>query len=172
MNKAEDRRAAILDRLADHVLAHGLIASSLRPLARAAETSDRMLLYYFADKAEIIAATLDVVAARMVTLMASRADGVRRPLAALLPQLAAMLGEDAFWPFMRVWLEIASRAAGGDPFYRTVGERIGRGFLAWGAAQLDSQDLDADAARLLVAIEGMVLLKAIGLEDVCSEAMR
>ena len=29
MNKTNDRRALILDRLADHILAHGLIASSL-----------------------------------------------------------------------------------------------------------------------------------------------
>lgn len=171
MNKATDRRTAILDRLADHVLSHGLIASSLRPLAQAAGTSDRMLLYYFADKAEIMAATLEVVATRMQTLMAARMDRQLRPYAMLLPHMAAMIGDESFWPYMRVWLEIASRAAGGDSFYRSVGEQIGRGFLAWGASQLDSPEPDADAANLLVAIEGMVLLKAIGLDDVWERAL-
>jgi AcrR family transcriptional regulator len=174
MKSAEDRRAAMLDRLADHVLAHGLIASSLRPLAKAAQTSDRMLLYYFADKSEIIAATLQVVAARMVLAMNARVAAKPLPYNGLLAHLSAVLLVPAFWPYMRVWLEIASRAAGGDPFYTTIGGQIGRGFLAWGAGQLDSSDEATrvvEAARLLVAIEGAVLLKAIGMGDVASDAI-
>ena len=56
MTKPDSRRTEIVERLADHVLAHGLSASSLRPLAKAAGTSDRMLLYYFADKSEMMTA--------------------------------------------------------------------------------------------------------------------
>jgi AcrR family transcriptional regulator len=174
MKSTTDRRAALLDRLADHVLAHGLIASSLRPLAKAAHTSDRMLLYYFADKAEIIAATLEVVAARMVAEMASKVAAKPLPYHALLVHLSAALLTEAFWPYMRVWLEIASRAASGDPLYTGIGEQIGRGFLAWGAAQLEVANEPAragEAARLLVAIEGSVLLKAIGLGDVAMAAI-
>lgn len=62
MRKADTRRQQILERLADHVLAHGMQAASLRPLAAAAGTSDRMLLHYFADKEELITATLALVA--------------------------------------------------------------------------------------------------------------
>ena len=50
-----DRRGELLDRMAAHLLAHGLEGANLRPLARAAGTSDRMLLYYFADKEELFA---------------------------------------------------------------------------------------------------------------------
>lgn len=165
MTKSDDRRVLILDRLADHVLAHGLIASSLRPLAKAAQTSDRMLLYYFADKAEIVAATLNCVAARMVALMSVHAAPEPLPIEVLLPRITDMLSDAAFWPYMRVWLEIASRAAGGDGFYRATGETIGRGFLAWGGAQIACKEgeRDALAARLLVMIEGTVLLNSIGL---------
>jgi AcrR family transcriptional regulator len=173
MKSTEDRRAALLDRLADHVLSHGLVASSLRPLAKAAQTSDRMLLYYFADKAEIIAATLQVVATRMVVAMNAKVAANPLPFDVLLAHLSGAMLTAEFWPFMRVWLEIVSRAASGDPFYTSIGEQIGRGFLAWGAGQLDSSD-DArraqEAARLLVAIEGAVLLKAIGMADVARGA--
>jgi AcrR family transcriptional regulator len=174
MNIAENRRAALLDRLADHVLAHGLIASSLRPLAKAAQTSDRMLLYYFADKAEIIAATLEVIAARMLGEMNAKVAPKPLPFDALLSHLYGTLLTPEFWPYMRVWLEIASRAAGGDLLYTGIGERIGRGFLSWGAAQLDcpnDKSRTQDAARLLVAIEGAVLLKAIGLDDIAADAL-
>ena len=173
--KSDDRRAAIIERLADHVLAHGLTASSLRPLAKAAATSDRMLLYYFKDKNEIVAATLECISARMVVLMGPRTASTPQPFAALRAQLAAIVRDPVFWPYMRVWLETASRAAHGDPLFRAVGESIGRGFLAWGAAQLDSPDEATrarDAAQLLVMTEGLVLLTALGLDDVCQQALQ
>src|SRR4051794_29641819 len=41
------RRDQLLDRVTDHVLEHGLIGLTLRPVAAALGTSDRMLLYHF-----------------------------------------------------------------------------------------------------------------------------
>lgn len=73
VTKPETRRAEIIERLTDHVLAHGLSASSLRPLAKAAGTSDRMLLYYFKDKAEIISAVLQLISARLLVMLGDRA---------------------------------------------------------------------------------------------------
>lgn len=172
--KADDRRAALIDRLADHVLAHGLTASSLRPLAQAAGTSDRMLLYYFKDKAEIIGATLDCIAVRMMAAMAPPAVAQPQPLAVLRAQLAATVRDPQFWPYLRVWLEMASRAAHGDLLYRSVGERIGRAFLAWGEAQLATADpaaRRAEAAQLLVMTEGLVLITSLGLDEVAALAV-
>lgn len=168
------RRREITDRLADHVLQHGLAGASLRPMAKAAGMSDRMLLYYFRDKADVIASVLDVVAARLTALLAVHQAQAPLPLAALKRALAPVLLADTLWPYMRVWLEIATLAAGGDATSRTNGERIARGFLAWGAAQLDSgseAERARDAAQLLVAIEGMLLLKSVGLEDVARQAL-
>lgn len=164
MTRNEEHRLALIDRLADYVLEHGLIAASLRPLAKAARTSDRMLLYYFRDKSELISAVLGRIAERMTDLLNARASATPEPLEQLRPKLAAILLDDDVWPFMRLWLEIASRSAQGDPFYASLGEQIGRGFLAWGAFQLESDQPEVDSARLLVAIEGMVLLKSIRLE--------
>lgn len=170
---ADERRAALLDRLADHVLAHGLTESSLRPLAAAANTSDRMLLYYFKDKPAVIAATLEHVANRLGALLAARTTTTPRPIAMLRDEIVAVLFADDLWPYMRLWLEIASRSASGDPVCRTVGEAIARGFLAWGAAQLDS-DTPArratEAATLMVGVEGRAVLKSLGLDDVCALA--
>ena len=167
----DDKRALILDKLADHVLAHGLSASSLRPLAKAAGTSDRMLLYYFADKGELITAVLQHIAGRMVTLM----EGVAAPeplhYDALLTRLSAALSDPGFAPYMRVFLEVASGSANGDATLAQIGETIGRGFLDWGRAQLKSDTPDVDAARLMVTLEGTVFLRAIGMGDVCERAL-
>ncbi|MEY4270227.1 MAG: hypothetical protein RLZZ58_1443, partial [Pseudomonadota bacterium] len=115
---ADDRRAVLLDRLADHVLAAGLSGSSLRALAAAAGTSDRMLLYYFADKEAVMTAVLEHMAARMVGHLMAAARPARRSFAALHADLAAMVLDPAFAPFMRVWLEAAARAGQGDAYYR------------------------------------------------------
>ena len=170
----ENRRTEIIECLTDYVLAEGLSASSLRPLAKAAGTSDRMLLYYFKDKAEIFTAVLQLISARLLVMLGERAAVEPLPLDALRQKFAEILFVDELWPYMRIWLEVASRAAMGDPFYRRVGEQIGRGFFEWGKAQLQSdneEQRNTDAAKLLVSIEGMLFLKAIGLDDVNAKAL-
>lgn len=60
MEKTETRRQRILNQIADHLLATGLKDASLRHLAAAIGTSDRMLLWAFAW---IVAAALLVAPA-------------------------------------------------------------------------------------------------------------
>lgn len=168
MTRELNRKAELVSRLADHVLARGLGGASLRPLAAAVGTSDRMLLYYFPDKASLIAAILEEVATRMTTLLAAHVAPAALPRSALEARLLPLMLDDAAWPYMALWLEIASLAARGDPAFREVGESIGRGFLAWGAAQLDNPD---EAGRLMMTIEGAVLLKSLGMDEVVRSAL-
>jgi hypothetical protein len=53
-----DRRAELLDKVADYILSNGLADLSLRPLATAIDTSPRMLLYFFGSKERLIAEAL------------------------------------------------------------------------------------------------------------------
>jgi AcrR family transcriptional regulator len=53
-----DRRAKLLDEVADYILSNGLADLSLRPLATAIGTSPRMLLYFFGSKERLIAQAL------------------------------------------------------------------------------------------------------------------
>jgi AcrR family transcriptional regulator len=165
----DDRRATVLELLADPVLLKGLSASSLR----AAKMSYGMLLYNFKDKAEMIAATMAVISQRLATILAD-VTTTPLPLGAIRAKLAPLLLADKFWPYMRRWLEIASMAASGDALAMHVGAQISRGLLAWGEVQLDyanPQQKAVDAAKLLVAAEGMLLLKSIEMYDVSLRAI-
>jgi AcrR family transcriptional regulator len=51
-------RDDLLDRVTDHVLAHGLIGLSLRPVAAAVGTSDRMLIYHFTSRDALVSAVV------------------------------------------------------------------------------------------------------------------
>ena len=53
-----DRRAKLLDEVAEYILSNGLADLSLRPLATAIDTSPRMLLYFFGSKERLIAQAL------------------------------------------------------------------------------------------------------------------
>lgn len=169
MTRTDKDRTRLLDRLAAHVIAHGLSAASLRPLAKAAGTSDRMLMYYFGDKSAMMTAIIGHIGAKLVALLESERSPKPLPVTKLERELAAILFDAKLWPYMRIWLEIAALAARGDAFYRQTGEAMGRYFLAWGESQIAARTPSArtrDAARLLVTLEGMLFLKAIGLEDV------
>ena len=172
MSRTDTRRAAIIEAIADHILAHGLAAASLRPIARAAGLSDRMLLYYFPDKAAVLAAALELLSARLTQKLAAVTTAPLPP-SALQARLASVLFTPELWPYLCLYLDMAAMAARGDTAMQTVGERLGRGFLAWGEAQLDSppHDRAADAAHLLVTIEGMLMLRSLGLGDVADAAI-
>jgi AcrR family transcriptional regulator len=174
VTKSDDRRSQLLAQLTDYVLDHGLSAASLRPLARAAQISDRMLLYYFTDKATVIAAILDRIAERLMDLLCAKGLDTPLPADVLRTRLLDILCADDLWPYMRLWLELAAQAAKGDMLYRTVGEQIARGFLAFAAARIEAATAaqrEAHAARLLVSVEGVLLLKSVGLEGLSRRAI-
>jgi AcrR family transcriptional regulator len=73
------RREDLLDLVTDHVLAEGLIGLTLRPVAAAIGTSDRMLLYHFKSRDELVTAVVARSSDRMVAAVNALepADGVR-----------------------------------------------------------------------------------------------
>ena len=58
MARTTARREALANAATDYALAHGVIDLSLRPLAAAIGTSDRMLLYHFTDKDDLVSTVL------------------------------------------------------------------------------------------------------------------
>lgn len=173
MSKTADRQAVLTAQIADHLLAEGLGAASLRTIAAAVGTSDRMLLHYFPDKAALMAAALGEVARRM----ASALDQVAiepMPFASLVAQLWAVVKTPDFKPYMRLWIEVAAAAGRDEGTYRQIASEIASGFTAWAAGRINVED-DAERQRLatllLATIDGLALLDAIGLGDAVDAAV-
>lgn len=53
-----NRREVLLDTVTDHVMERGLIDLTLRPLAAAIGTSDRMLIYHFGSRDALVSAVV------------------------------------------------------------------------------------------------------------------
>ena len=60
MARDTSRRDEVAEAATDYVLEHGLVGLSLRPMAAELGTSDRMLLYHFASKDDLVATVLRV----------------------------------------------------------------------------------------------------------------
>lgn len=174
MSTRDDRRQAAVERMAQHLLAHGLPGASLRPLAAAAGTSDRMLLYYFRDKDDLLAATLTHVAGMLTLgLEAAVPAGTRLSPRALLDTVWAATGSEAMRPFMRLWLELAAATARGEQPHQAISVAIMAGFSDWVESRLDLPAAErADAAALVLGVaEGAMFLDALGRRDLADRAV-
>jgi AcrR family transcriptional regulator len=174
MKGRDAQRQAVTERLADHILEAGLQGASLRPMAAACGTSDRMLLYYFADKNELLTVTVGVIAQRLLVLLNDAFSGVQ-PYDVLLPRICELMNGAALKPYMRIWLELAALAAGGEEPFRTIAGQLCDGFLSWTTARLKvsrEEDRAPKAALLLATVEGLILLKAIGRGNIVRDALK
>lgn len=163
MSIRDARREAAIERIADFLLETGLASASLRPLAKAAGTSDRMLLYYFADKDELLGAALERVALRLAAMLdVAIPAGTRLPEPMLRAVVWAGTRAPSMQPYMRLWLEMAAGSARGQEPIRSIGGRIADLFHSWLAERLDGADGGVQAARLLARIEGAMLIEALG----------
>lgn len=164
MSSRDEQRAQVVEALVPHILATGLSRASLRQLANAAGVSDRMLLYYFADKAEVLAAVMGRLAGDMAArLEAALPAGERLPAAELAARAARVATSAEFSPFMRLCLEIIAAAARGAEPFEAVARQITGGFIDWIVQRLDAEgdpDPAGTAAAILALVDGLALVEA------------
>ncbi|MGY4858438.1 TetR/AcrR family transcriptional regulator [Cryobacterium sp. AP23] len=107
------RSDVLLARITDHILANGVANVSLRALARAADSNNRMLLYYFGSRAEIISLALRAAATRFpgMTQVGVELVDTSRPLAERLDRGWAELGSEETLPFTKLFFHVFGLAA-------------------------------------------------------------
>lgn len=159
--------ALLLDKMADHVLLSGLTQATLRPLARAAGTSDRMLIYHFGSKEGVISALLDHLAERLTARLEATVIATPASTADLIADLLAQMQHPAVQAYGCIWLEVVANAARDLTAYRDAAARIVAHFQSWIADRLPQDlnpaaDRQATAALALAVIEGCVVLGATG----------
>jgi AcrR family transcriptional regulator len=154
------RRDELSEAAADYVLEHGLIELSLRPLARALGTSDRMLLYHFESKDDLVATILRTTSERSV-------HGLRAlPSAPSLRQavldLWRLISTGSQRASLRLYVEAAALGLFGREPYASVVRETNAAWVAAVAAHFQRFGLTRRAARqatILVdsAFMGMLL---------------
>lgn len=121
MAKDPGRREAWTHEATDYVHEHGLIGLSLRPLAASLGTSDRMLLYHFGTKDDLVAAVLRASNDRAVAGIAALAPSA--DLRAAVHDLWSVARSPELEPCTRLYVEAAALGLlGREPYASVVRE--------------------------------------------------
>ena len=164
----------LLAAMAPHVLANGLATASLRPLAKAARTSDRMLIYHFGSKEELVAALLDYLAQSFSDgLDAARPTEPAGSRAECLAQIVPLIRRPELAGHLRIWFEAVSHAKAGEPIYAKAVHEIQAYFLNWVQLRLPVDDPDPEAATALILtiLDGIEMLDATGHSATADQAV-
>jgi AcrR family transcriptional regulator len=111
------KRDELAEAATDHVLEHGLIGLSLRPAAAAIGTSDRMLIYHFGSKDELVAAVLDISNERSIGVI--RALPAAASVAEAVVDLWEVFAKGQVQQCQRMYVEAAALGLFGREPYAT-----------------------------------------------------
>jgi len=156
MAQETKRRTALAEAATDHVLEHGLVGLSLRPLAAALGTSDRMLLYHFADKDDLVATVLRVATDRSVQEVDRLPDG--RDVRSAVHLLWGALTRSPLEQCQRLYVEAAALGLLGREPYAGVVREANEGWVAALVAFLRRSGCPADrAGRAVVLLDATLM---------------
>lgn len=170
----DERRAELVRGAVEYLREQGLSRFTLRPLARSLGTSDRMLLYYFANRDELLVAALESVAAELLASFEASLPPAPATPGAVLAQVLASAGQPELETNLRLWVEVLAQAARGDVTCRETAARVLAGWVGWLAERIDVPDEERRqvAASLLAVIDGIALIYLAGdVEDAFSAAI-
>ncbi len=171
--RPEQRETFLIDAV-DYVLRHGAGAMSLRPLAAALGTSDRMLLYYFDSRERLLGAILDRVGDGLIAALSDAVPAGRHEPEVLLRSVWSIAREPAGEPALRLYVEIMGQAAARVAPFPAVAHRVAGRWLDWVQDRLDLPDDERGdaAAALLATLDGLVLLRLAVGSEVADRAAR
>ncbi|MEL7445647.1 MAG: TetR/AcrR family transcriptional regulator [Pseudomonadota bacterium] len=147
------------------MLEHGLGGASLRPLARAAGTSDRMLIYHFGNKRQLVIDVLNHIAQQYAdALDAAVGEGRAESRKATVARILAETRKPEMERFLVLWWEIVAGSARDLPGYREAAEAVMDRMLDWLEKEMPADDPDprGGARYLLTLIEGAQMLSVVG----------
>jgi AcrR family transcriptional regulator len=174
MGKPASDKPALLRLMATHVLEHGLNTASLRPLAKAANTSDRMLIYHFGTKDGLINALLQVVAADLAEKLEGALPSQRAPsVHDCALQIIGLLRRPPYANYMKLWLDIVSASGQGSDSHARAGQAMIEGYLEWLERRLpeSTRDKRVTASLVLTLIEGTIVMDAVNQSAIADVAL-
>jgi AcrR family transcriptional regulator len=156
MARETRRREQVAQAATDYALEHGLVGLSLRPLAAALGTSDRMLLYHFDGKDDLVATVLRVSNERSVAEVSALppAADVRTAVLALWQAVTSPRLDRC----QRMYVEAAALGLFGRQPYSTVVREANAVWVAAVAEYLVASGMPASRAPRAVALLDAALM--------------
>ncbi|MGW5852759.1 TetR family transcriptional regulator [Streptomyces sp. NPDC055254] len=167
-------RNDMLEAAAGILADDGLTALTYRRLGERLGLPDRTVVYYFPTKAILLAAALDRHADHLRTLLhAAVGDTPLTPTQLLHRAWSGLRTAQADVAF-RVLIEVLGHAAAGRAPYRELAATLAAQWNDWLTGHLTGPpgQRQRHAAALLAQLDGLLLLRSIGHDDLADEAAR
>lgn len=156
----QDKRREIANAVARHLADKGFADSGLRALAGSAGISDRMVLYYFASKEELITEALLVLGRELEDSLAEVLPRGRASANQIVDALLAVGQQPTVQPTLRLWFEVVGMAMRDNGPYNATARMILAGWEAWLRNRL-GPDRAHLAPQLLARIEGELMISLL-----------
>lgn len=167
MQKSEEKQQKLVAKIAQYILENGLNAATLINLADYCDTSDRMLMYYFRTKQNLLKLALDVLSRDMILLLDSF-DAKPMDLEEYIAFISVVLKSESARPYNVLWLEIIAKSARSkEQELKVLAIHLINNFTKWienifvtGNREIQKINL----ARALVITEGLIVLNSLDLD--------
>jgi AcrR family transcriptional regulator len=152
----------ILDAAVRATAASGLSGLTFRLVAQEAGTSDRVVVYYFPDKAQLISAVLARVGEAFQAVLAAGWHDAPRPLSKVSVLHAArdVFADPQQAGVVRIFLEAMGLAVARVEPFVSLGPRLLDAWVQWLAGEFDPPDR-ARAAATVAVIDGLLMAGAL-----------
>jgi AcrR family transcriptional regulator len=160
-NSLSDKALTWLDPAVDFVLAEGLGGLTLRPLAAALGTSDRMVMYHFGSKEHLLARIVERSSERLAASMMKRFTPAPKTAYEVVLRFWKALTTAETEPYVRLYFELWVTASR-EPAYAKVAQEISAQWIALIDSMFRATGetlAPGVAVDTLAGLDGLVLLR-------------
>ncbi len=154
---AQQKKQEIVAAVAQHLLQHGFRNSGLRALAKSAGLSDRMVMYYFETKEDLVTQALLLLADGLSHSLSEILPNPRASGAQIINTMRTAGATPEVKPLLRLWFEIVGLAMHEEGPYRGAAQLILEDWENWIKAKLGPKR-EHLAPDVLAQIEGHLLV--------------
>lgn len=168
-------RDSLLDAALEVAGSDGLHRLSFGRVAVRAGTSDRVVVYYFPTKDDLVAGVLARVGEQLLALLAPVLDGTLvDDHRALARAVWSAVGEAGSSPLVAVYVEALGLAAAGTAPYTTAAPAVVDAWTAWFAEHLvgSATHRTSEARAALALVDGLLLLRLAAGPEAAADAAR
>lgn len=169
MGKVDIKKKAAIEKISGYLLENGLNSTGIRALAQAAGTSDRMLIYYFGTKDELLNQVLGSIAAGVTVQLDALLGTDVRSADLLLEELTAVVSQPFFKPAIQLWFELVGLAVRGSEPYLANAKLFSDNWIQWIESRIEAPTAEK-ATDLYAHLEGRLMIQLIQQPDALQSA--
>lgn len=156
-------REEILESAVATAFAEGLHRLTYGRVAQRVGTSDRMVVYYFPTKTDLVGAVLVELGLRLQSSLAPAVGAPQADHRALLRALWPHLARPEADPVLSLFFQATGLAAAGQPPYRDIVPLLVDGWITWAADALEggAEERRREAEAAVAIVDGLLLLRRI-----------